>query len=76
MFDEIAAEHELNFQIAVGERVREALIDRDRSLRRAAISKTHERHLRRGLRRRVETEYAGAEPSHEQSRNSTHCLLP
>ena len=60
VLDEIAAVNELNLQIAVRERVREALIDQDRRLRRDAIE-TRERHLRCGLRRRVETEQAGTE---------------
>src|SRR6516165_7067719 len=63
------------YPFAVGERVREALIDRDRRLPRAAIE-TRERHLRCGLRRRVKTEQAGTEAGHEQNRNSTHCLPP
>src|SRR5690242_15426754 len=73
--DEIAAIDELKLQIAVRERVREALVDGGRRLRRTAIE-PRQRHLRRSPHRRVETKQADAEPSSKQNRNSTHCLAP
>ena len=69
----IAAEDELKLHVAIGKGVREALVDRGRRLRRAAIE-AGERHVR-GLRGRRETgEQAGADGEHGEF--TGHCFFP
>jgi hypothetical protein len=75
MLDQIAAVDELKFQVAVGIGVREALIDRRRRLRRAAIE-PRERHVGRRQRWGLQTECTGAQTGRQQSRNSTHFCCP
>ena len=73
MLDEIAAEDELNLEIAVGIGVREALVDSGRCLRRAAIE-AGQRHVRRRVRRRCDAgEQAGADCENGQC--SIHCCF-
>src|SRR4029079_12134309 len=81
MLDDVAAVDELDLLVAVLEIVREALVDRDRRLRRAALE-PGERHLRggggcgrgRGLRKRGQgAECAG---SRQQGENSRHGSIP
>ena len=76
MLDEIAAEDELKFQIAIGIGVRETLVDGNGRLRRAAFE-ARERHVRRRVRGRRETgECTGAGAAREHSQYPIHCFPP
>jgi hypothetical protein len=64
MLDEIAGEHELHFQVAIGKRIREALIDGGRRLRRAAVGEPRQRDFGRRLCARGEAgKRIGANPA-------------
>src|ERR1700759_3614279 len=77
MLDEVAAVHELNFQIAIGKRIGEALVHGYRGLRRSAVSETRERHVGRGVRRPGKTsERTGASAGEKQAQNSLHLFPP
>ena len=73
MLDEIATEDELNFQVAIGKRIREALVDGCRRLRRAAIE-ARQRHVRRLRLHRKTGEQAGGGSEFDQY--SLHCFFP
>ena len=71
VLDEIAAEHELQFQIAIGIGVREPLVD-GRGRGGGAAVQARERHLWRGLRRGQSGQGNSAGAGQQQGRDSLH----
>ncbi len=73
MLDQIAAKHELHFQVAIRKRVRKTLVDRGRRLRRPAIGHPRQRDLGRALRERGEgNKRVGANAGCNEGKQSLH----